>query len=82
MAITFSKSEELQDLTVLPSMESFKGMGKFLKLARQTLQLEALEIWSYEAMAMMSGFLTINQQAGMTIDWAIAFLCIYIPYSF
>jgi Na+-driven multidrug efflux pump len=46
------------------------------------LLLEALELWSYEVMAMMSGFLTVNQQAGMSIDWAISYLCIYIPYSF
>jgi len=63
-------------------MDSFVGMRKFLELAKQTLLLEALELWSYEVMAMMSGFLTINQQAGMSIDWAISFLCIYIPYSF
>jgi Na+-driven multidrug efflux pump len=41
-----------------------------------------LELWSYEVMAMMTGFLTINQQAGMSIDWAISYLMIYIPYSF
>ena len=63
-------------------MDSFKGMRKFLELAKQTLLIEALEMWSYEIMAMMSGFLTIKQQAGMSIDWAISFLCIYIPYSF
>jgi Na+-driven multidrug efflux pump len=63
-------------------MESFNGMYKFLELARQTLLLEALELWSYEVMAMMSGFLSITQQASMSIDWSISFLCIYIPYSF
>jgi len=63
-------------------MDSFNGMWKFLELARQTLLLEALELWSYEVMAMMSGFLTITQQASMSIDWSISFLCIYIPYSF
>ena len=63
-------------------MKSFKGMRKFIELARLTLLLEALELWSYEIMAMMSGFLSVKQQAGMSVDWAISLICIYIPYSF
>jgi hypothetical protein len=42
-------------------MESFKGINLFLDLAGKTLLIEALELWSYEIMAMMSGFLTVNQ---------------------
>ena len=63
-------------------MESFKGMTLFLDLAGKTLLIETLELWSYEIMAMMSGYLSVNQQASMSIDWSISYLCIYIPYSF
>lgn len=63
-------------------MKSFEGFGTFLKFAKTTLFLEVLELWSYEVIALMSGFLSVSQQASLAIDWSISFLLIYIPYSF
>lgn len=53
-----------------------------MNLAKFTLLIECLEIWSYEIIALMSGYLAIQSQAALAIDWSINFLLVYIPYSF
>lgn len=77
-----SSSEEMKQLSVMPSLSSFEGFGAFLKMARITVFLEALELWSYEVIALMAGYLSVSQQASLAIDWSISFLLVYIPYSF
>ena len=57
--LKFAESEELQACVRLPSMESFGNMNEFLSLARFTLLIECLEIWSYEIIALMSGYLAV-----------------------
>ena len=41
-------------------MKSFEEFGPFLKLAKTTLFLESLELWSYEVIALMSGYLSVS----------------------
>ena len=58
--LRFADSEELQACVKLPSMDSFGNMNEFLSLARFTLLIECLEIWSYEIIALMSGYLAVE----------------------
>jgi multidrug resistance protein, MATE family len=57
--LRFAESEELQACVKLPSMDSFGNMNEFLSLARFTLLIECLELWSYEIIALMSGYLAV-----------------------
>jgi Na+-driven multidrug efflux pump len=51
-------------------------------MAKYTLFLESLNIWIYEIISLMSGFLTVKDQAALAVDWNIKMLLIYLPYSF
>ena len=57
--LRFAESEEMQACCRLPSIASFANMKEFLSLARFTLLIECLEIWSYEVIALMSGYLAV-----------------------
>ena len=78
----FSTSPEVENCTKLPSLSSFEGFSPYLSKAKSTLVLEALENWSYEMVAMMSGYLILSQQAAMTIDYTITYLIVYVPWGF
>jgi len=58
--LKFTDSEKLQACCRFPSMESFVNISEFLSLARFTLLIECLEIWSYEIIALMSGYLAVQ----------------------
>jgi MATE family multidrug resistance protein len=58
--LRFAESEELQACVKFPSMDSLVNMHEFLTLARFTLLIECLEIWSYEIIALMSGYLAVQ----------------------
>jgi len=66
----------------MPSAKTFETIGEFLHMAKYTLFLESINIWCYEIISLMSGFLTVNDQAALAVDWNIKMLLIYLPYSF
>lgn len=57
----FSKSPEVRNCTKFPSLKSFEGFSAYLSKAKSTLILEAIENWSFEMVAMMSGYLIVSQ---------------------
>ena len=80
--LNYSSDETIQKCSVMPSMKTFETFKEFLHMAKYTLFLESLNIWIYEIISLMSGFLTVKDQAALAVDWNIKMLFIYLPYSF
>lgn len=62
-----SQIEHIQEAVQMPNSRTFQGIGEYLSLGIPSAMMLCLEWWAFEAMAVMSGYVGVKEQAAMII---------------
>ena len=62
-----SMVSEISEAVQLPNARTFQGIYEYLSLGIPSAMMLCLEWWAFEAMAVMSGYVGVNEQAAMII---------------
>lgn len=59
--------EEIKEAVQYPNSNTFTGIYEYLSLGIPSAMMLCLEWWAFEAMAIMAGYVGVNEQACMII---------------